>query len=488
MKSTIRINNFEAKIAVVDDDLGIRTLLTEVLAENGCTVEQYGSGDELLLDAFGDVNPSKLITDSSYLALKKFDLIISDINMRHVSGNDLLRVFQAKTPQIPVVLITAFGTIDHAVEALHHGAFHYLVKPFKISELLSIIRKALEMSALQEDNELLRQQINKSFELGNGIIGKSKSMLDLFEVIKKIAPSSANVLITGESGTGKELIARAIHKFGPRKNAPFIAINCTAIPETLLESELFGHAKGSFTGAHQRKKGLIEEAQGGTLFLDEIGDMSQSMQAKLLRVLQDKHIRSVGDNRETNVDVRILTATNKDLKSALKQGSFREDLYYRISVIPVRIPPLRERKEDIPMLIDYFLRKYSAINGFSKKSITKRALRKLTNYQFEGNVRELENLIERAVVLASTEVIDECDFQNHEILSSTDAESTTTDQWPTLEDLERRYIEKVLAFCDGKKDKTAQILGVNRRTLYRKEREYGWVTDLEDPGSSPSTP
>ena len=284
------------------------------------------------------------------------DLIISDIKMPQMDGLEFTSRLQTLRPEIPIILITAFGSIETAIEAMRRGAFHYVVKPFKLTEMAVQVDRALEHRKLQRDNTALRQEVKKSWALGN-VIGKSAGMKAVFELVQRVSQATANVLITGESGTGKEMVARAIHQSGPRANKPFIAINCTAIPETLLESELFGHAKGSFTGAIQRKRGLFEEAEGGTLFLDEIGDMNVALQSKLLRVIQERKVRAVGDNVTKDVDVRIIAATHKDLKLAIKEGRFRDDLYYRLSVIPIVIPPLRHRPEDIPLLAEHFLKK-----------------------------------------------------------------------------------------------------------------------------------
>jgi DNA-binding NtrC family response regulator len=313
------------------------------------------------------------------------------------------------------------------------------------------------------------------------VIGKSAGMKAVFDLVGRVSAATANILITGESGTGKEMVARAIHQSGPRMNKPFVAINCSAIPETLLESELFGHAKGSFTGAIQRKRGLFEEADGGTLFLDEIGDMNVSLQSKLLRVIQERKVRAVGENIARDVDVRLIAATHKDLKAAIKEGRFREDLYYRLSVIPIVIPPLRHRKEDIPLLAEHFLKKYAATNNAKVKGFTKRAMAKLVGLKWEGNVRELENMVERAVVLCQESLIDEADIPSPETRNAEEFFGSATTDFPTVSQLEKRYIQLVLEKTGGRKDKAAQILGINRRTLYRKEREYGLIAQETQP-------
>jgi two-component system response regulator HydG len=370
--------------------------------------------------------------------------------------------------------MTAFGSIETAIEAMRRGAFHYVVKPLKLAEMGVNVERAMDHRKLQRDNTALRQAVKKSWGMGT-LIGKSAGMKSVFDLVGRVSQVTANVFITGESGTGKEMVARAIHESGPRAQKPFVAINCTAIPETLLESELFGHAKGSFTGAIQRKRGLFEEAQGGTLFLDEIGDMNVALQSKLLRVIQEKKVRAVGENMARDVDVRIIAATHKDLKAAIRDGRFREDLFYRLSVIPIVIPPLRQRPDDIPLLADHFLKKYAATNNVKVKGFTKRATAKLSKMRWEGNVRELENLIERATVLCAGALIDEADIPTPETATAEQFFASATGDFPTIEQLERRYMEVVLEKTAGRKDKAAQILGINRRTLYRKEREYGFV-------------
>jgi two-component system response regulator HydG len=406
------------------------------------------------------------------------DLIISDIKMPQIDGLDFTTRLKTVRPEIPVILITAFGSIETAIEAMKRGAFHYVVKPFKLAEMSVNVERALEHRKLTRDNSALRHELKRGWSLGGtgGIIGKSPGMKVVFDLVARVSQATANILITGESGTGKERVARAIHEGGPRASRPFVAINCTAIPEALLESELFGHAKGSFTGATQRKKGLFEEAEGGTLFLDEIGDMDPALQSKLLRVIQERKIRAVGENTTRDIDVRIIAATHKDLKAAIKDGRFREDLYYRLSVIPIVIPPLRHRKEDIPILAEHFLAKYAAMNNVRVRGFTKPAIAKLVELKWEGNVRELENVIERAVVLATGEWIDVADLPSAEEASIDHFYGAATGDFPTIDQLERRYIELVMAKTAGRKDKAAQILGINRRTLYRKEREYGLLS------------
>jgi DNA-binding NtrC family response regulator len=457
------MKSLKGKILVTDDEKEIRELLSDFLTAEGYDVTCFPSAPKALEALQSGMEP---------------DLIISDLKMAEMDGMQFLKKVKKDRPAIPMILATGFASVDTAIEAMRNGAYDYIVKPLKLAELEVLIQRALERTQLSKDNEVLRKEVKKSWSFKD-MLGKSSGMQTVFDLVSRVSHSTANVLVTGESGTGKEMVARAIHDMGPRKSKPFVAINCTAIPETLLESELFGHAKGSFTGAIARKKGLIEEANGGTLFLDEIGDMSPPLQAKLLRVLQERKIRPVGDNNFINVDVRVIAATHKDLKAAIREDRFREDLYYRLSVIPIMIPPLRDRTEDIPLLAEHFLRKYSAANASEGsprvQGFTKAALNKLVTLRWEGNVRELENVVERAVVLCPSSHIDVSDIPDPEKAGAQEAVKGIITDFPTLIQLEERYMQLVLQKTAGRKDKAAQILGINRRTLYRKEREYGWV-------------
>ncbi len=460
------MRELKGRIVVVDDDKEMRSLLEDYFGNEGFEVTCFSVATDALeaLGPGGNLSQDKAEGD--------VDLIISDIKMPQIDGLEFTSRLQTLRPEIPTILITAFGSIETAIEAMRRGAFHYVVKPFKLAEMAMNAQRALEHRKLQRDNTALRQEVKKSWNFGS-VIGKSAGMKAVYDLVSRVSQATANILITGESGTGKEMVARAIHENGPRAHKPFVAINCTAIPETLLESELFGHAKGSFTGAIQRKRGLFEEAEGGTLFLDEIGDMNVSLQSKLLRVIQERKVRAVGENLARDVNVRIVAATHKDIKAAIKDGRFREDLYYRLSVIPIVIPPLRHRKEDIPLLAEHFLKKYAATNNLKVKGFTKRAIAKLVGLKWEGNVRELENVIERAVVLCTNTLIDETDIPSPETQNADNFFAESTGDFPTLSQLEERYMRLVLEKTGGRKDKAAQILGMNRRTLYRKEREYG---------------
>jgi DNA-binding NtrC family response regulator len=455
-------------VLVIDDDAAMRSMVADFIRSEGHQVTE----STLASEALSRIEQGKC-------DLSSLDLVIRDLNMPEMTGLEFIAKFRIIAPNVPIILITAFGSIETAIEAIRKGAFDYTTKPFKLAEMSLTVARALRFRDLHLENLRLQSEIEQTQSFRK-IIGKSPGMREVFDLIRRVGPASANVLITGESGTGKERVANAIHSEGPRRTKPFIAINCTAIPEALLESELFGHAKGAFTGAVGRKRGLFEEAEGGTVFLDEIGDMNLALQAKLLRVIQEKRVRAVGENQDREIDIRIIAATHKDLKAAIKNGTFREDLYYRLSVIPIVIPPLRHRKEDIPLLADYFLKKYAADNNSPVKGFSQEAIARLLSMSWEGNVRELENVIERAVVLTRGELIEAKDLPSAgEGSIDSFFESTQSGTLPTLDEIEKRYFKFVLDKTGGRKEKAAQILGVNRRTLYRKEREYGFIEDTE---------
>ena len=456
-------------IVVIDDDPEMRSMLVDQLEMEGYKVSKYSDGREALAFLNGSKPDSELV-----------ELVITDLRMPDVDGLSLLRNFKPKHPDVPVIIMTAFATVESAVEGLRKGAFDYLTKPFKLAEMSHAVERAIMFGRLQRENKSLSKEIKKTWAL-NEIVGKSAPMQEIFDLVERVASSISSVLITGESGTGKEVIAKAIHQRSPRAGKNFIAVNCTAIPDTLLESELFGHVKGSFTGATSDKRGLFDEAEGGTLFLDEIGDMDISLQAKLLRVLQERQIRPVGATQSKSVDVRIIAATHKDLKKAIANATFREDLYYRLAVIPIVMPALRHRPEDIPLLAHHFLNKYSLLNGGRVHGFTQEALQKLMALPWPGNVRELENLVERLVVLSKNPVIQVEDIPSGEEKNFETFFGQNVASLPSLEELEKRYISLVLEKTGSKKEKAAQILGINRRTLYRKERDYGFVTSDQEP-------
>ncbi|MBM4394734.1 MAG: sigma-54-dependent Fis family transcriptional regulator [Deltaproteobacteria bacterium] len=444
-------------MVIVDDEKDMCDLVVDFLGGAGYEVEAAHDGREAL----------EVVKRSDP------DVVITDLRMPDVDGMDLLATLRSERPEIPVIMVTAFGSIDRAIEAMRAGAFYFVTKPFKLRELEALVAKAVEQRRLMEENRRLRREVQDRYDFKQ-IVGHSKAMTEVFRLVRLVADSASNVLILGASGTGKELVARAIHYSGPRATGPFVPINCSAIPEGLLESELFGHTRGAFTGAYQARRGLFVEASGGTLFLDEIGDMGLGLQAKLLRVLQDRVVRPIGGNKASSVDARVIVATNRDLKQAVKEGTFREDLYYRLSVLPVRLPLLSERVEDIPLLVDHFLRRHAENTGTKPKRVTPRAMDALQRRAWDGNVRELENIMERLCVLTRSDVLDVED------LPVAAAQESAPDwfgpgEFPTLRDLERRYVERVLAHMGGNKDRAARVLGVNRRTLYRMQDR--WVDE-----------
>jgi DNA-binding NtrC family response regulator len=402
-----------------------------------------------------------------------FDLVLLDIHLPEMSGLELLERIHADRPGLPAIVMTAFGSISTAVEAMKLGAEDYISKPFQLDELLIVVKKALERRSLQMEVERLRSAVHGRYDFSN-IIGRSKPMQDLFEVIKRISlRRDASVLIIGSTGTGKELVARAIHFNSDRRDEAFIPINCSAIPETLMESELFGHQKGSFTGAHESRPGLIEDANGGTIFLDEINSISLNMQVKLLRVLQERNVRRVGGRQAIPVDVRFISATNEDLEGMVRAGTFRQDLFYRLNVVPVRIPDLKDRREDIPLLVQHFLQGFAERAGEPLRRFTPEAMRVLMTHNWPGNVRELENAIEYALTMGMTETLGVDDLPDKVTNPDRDIVEEAALDGATLGEMERRYILRVLKKMGGHQIKTAEVLGIDRRTLYRRLRQYG---------------
>ncbi|MBI3129061.1 MAG: sigma-54-dependent Fis family transcriptional regulator [Candidatus Tectomicrobia bacterium] len=447
--------NNGASILVVDDEERVRTLLSRLLTEEGYQVDAVASGEEALRAA----------EEGSY------EVVLTDLMMPGMSGIELLVQLRRLNSETEVILLTAHGTVDSAVEAMRKGAFHYLSKPFKLDEVRVYVQKAVEESRNQRELLGLRREVRQRFEFSN-IIGKSKPMMEVFDLIRRVARSNSTVLIQGKSGTGKELVAKAIHYNSPRSSQPFIAINCSAITETLLESELFGHMKGSFTGAVSSKKGLFEEAQSGTIFLDEIGEISAALQVKLLRVLQDHEIRRVGGNQSIKVDVRVITATNRDLAEAVRQKEFRDDFYYRLNVVTIHLPTLKDRPEDIPLLAQHFLAKYAKAAGTGVSQISKDAMRALMRYSWPGNIRELENVIERAITLGAEGEIQPEDLPD--VLRREEGE-ITLDAIPvemSMQEVEKAHIERVLKHTGGQVSQAARMLGIDRRTIYRKMQAY----------------
>jgi two-component system response regulator PilR (NtrC family) len=453
----------QPSVLIVDDEASMREFLLILLEREGYLPVAAENAEVAL----------RLLAD------RQFDLVISDVNMPGLNGIGLLERIKSQSPETLVMVMTAFSTTEQAVEAMKFGAYNYLAKPFNVEEIKLQIKKALETQRLIRDNAILRTRAvaKDSF---SGLVGKSRKMSQLFEMIEKVATSGVTVLISGESGTGKELVAKAIHHNSDRRDRPFIAVNCGAIPETLMESEFFGHVKGSFTGAFADRPGLFEAANGGTLFLDEIGEVPLLLQSKLLRVLQEREVRRIGGGETKKVDVRILTATNRNLEQQITEGSFREDLYYRLNVVELSLPPLRERPEDIPLLLEHFFGKHLGTKLTAANLITPEALDFLWNYHFPGNVRELENIIERAVALGSREITLEMLPQqvvrfnkSYENIGELEIPVEGIDLEKYLESIERRFLLKSLEKSAGVRKKAAELLGMTFRSFRYKLAKHG---------------
>ncbi len=446
-----------ANILLVDDEKSVRSTLSLFLTKAGYKVEEAASGDEA----------EKKITSSP------FDLVITDLKMKPTDGLQVLRATKESNPITEVIVMTGFGTVESGVEAMKSGAYDYIQKPFNKDEFLIVVDKALERKQLLIEVEHLQEELKEKYRFEN-IVGNSNEMLDVLSMVSKVAQTDSTVLISGESGTGKELIAKAIHLNSRRKNRSFITINCGALPENLQESELFGHVRGAFTGAIRDKRGLFQEANGGTLFLDEVGETAPLTQVKLLRFLQDGEIRRVGENDPLYVDVRLLAATNLDLEKAIEDGRFREDLYYRLNVIPIHMPPLRKRRDDIPLLANTFLDKYTKRTKKKVVSISPEALQFLSRYDWPGNVRELENVIERAVILTNRNVIMPEDLPSSVGGPAKSAPISNVYQGEvTLEELEKGHILSALEHYNWNQKQASQILGISTTTLWRKLKSYG---------------
>ena len=447
------------KVLIVDDEENMRHLLAVILDKEGYKIDEAKDGK----DALGQLDRNE------------FDFILTDIRMPKMNGMDFLDELKKRNSDALCIVMSAYGNVDTAIEAMKKGAYDYISKPFKPDEVVLTLRKAAERQMLYRENRALKTQADKIYGL-EGIIAQSRVMKEIFRSIEKIAEYKTTILITGESGTGKELVARAIHQTSPRKNKPFIAINCGALPENLLESELFGHLKGAFTGATVTKKGLFEEAHGGSIFLDEIGELPFQLQVKLLRVLQEDEIRKVGDTKTQTIDTRVIVATIRNLEQEVKKGNFREDLFYRLNVLPIHLPPLRERKEDLPFLVDHFIKKFNQKFNLNVKGIVKEGLEKLLNYHWPGNIRELENAIERAIVLTEAEKIQ---------LSSLPKEISSGLGKPNVyvrgdslsikkatKSLERDLICRALQTTKGNRTRAAKLLEISHRALLYKMKEY----------------
>ena len=454
-------------ILVVDDEESMREFLSIMLKREGYGVNVASDGAQAL----------ELLKQNSY------DLIISDIQMPRLGGFELLAQVMSRTPETAMIMVTAFSSTEQAVEAMKQGAYDYITKPFKNEEIRLIVKNALERKTLRQENQELKKELGRRYSFGN-LIGKSRSMQQVYDLIAKVAASRSNILVTGESGTGKELVARAIHYNSDRHEAPFVPINCGAIPENLLESELFGHEKGSFTGAIQQKSGLFEVANGGTLFLDEIGELPAMMQVKLLRVLQEREVRRVGGTRDISVDVRVVAATNKDLEAEVTSGTFREDLFYRLNVIRLALPPLRDRRDDIPLLIEHF---YQKLTGKKGLHVTEKAMRRLLDYGWPGNIRELENIVERCLVLGQGEELSE-DSLPANLVADTPAAEGQFSQIPDtgldidayLGAIEKDILLKALDKTGGVRKKAAELLGISFRSIRYRLAKFGIEADGDE--------
>jgi two-component system response regulator HydG len=454
----------QATVLVVDDDPGHRTTLQTIIRSWGYTVDAADDGG----------------TAVEKVRRRPYDLILMDVRMAAMSGIEALKRIKNYNPAIPILIMTAYSSVESAVEALKSGAYDYLTKPLDFEVLKLTIERALEHTELKEENRVLKQRLQAGFDMRQ-IIGKSRAMKSLLEMTAMIAASEATVLITGESGTGKELIARAIHFNSGRRDNPLVVVNCAALTDTLLESELFGHEKGAFTGADRRREGRFMQADSGTIFLDEIGETSPVMQAKLLRVIQEREIQRVGGEKPLKVDVRILAATNRDLEAAVAEGRFREDLYYRLNVVTLPMPPLRERGDDIPLLAQHFVRQYASKNRKTVRGFSPLAMDMLLKYDWPGNVRELENAVERAVILLTGDLISEKELPlsitgayNGPVAPAAAIPGGSPDTGPRpLDEVEREAIMAALEAAGGNKSEAARRLGINRKTLHKKLKSYG---------------
>jgi len=455
-----------ATILVVDDEKNIREGLAEALSLDGHAVRTAADGAEAL----------RAVEESLV------DLVITDLKMPALSGSELLKTLASRYPGLPVIVLTGHGTIEDAVEAMRYGAFDFLTKPVNLDHLSMLAKRALERGELSRKNRELEAEIEAQ-RRSSSIIGSSQEMKRVFELVRRVAPTKASVLVTGESGVGKELVADAIHNLSPRRDGPFVKVHCAALAESLLESELFGHEKGSFTGAQARKRGRFELADKGSLFLDEIGEINQNVQIKILRVLQERRFERVGGEETVETDVRIVAATNRDLKKEIAEGRFREDLYYRLNVVNIHVPPLRERRDDIPLLAMAFLKEFAGENGKSVEGFDPKARSALYAYGWPGNVRELRNCVESAVVMARGGLVGLDDLPPT-LRASGEDRDIRVPAGSSLAEAEKILIRETLAAQNGNKSRSAEILGIGRKTLYQKIEEYG----IEAPGAAEKAP
>ncbi len=446
----------KGKILVVDDEIKMRRVLQMILQKEGYEIVTSKDGREAL----------------QKVEEENFDLVLTDMKMPGLSGIDLLKKIRESDKEIPVIMITAYGTVETAVKAMKEGAYDYLLKPFEKDEMKIIVANALKMKTLVRENRYLRGELEEKYKLDN-VIGKSSQMQEIYKILREVANTKATVLIQGETGTGKTLVARALHFNSSGKEKPFIHVNCAALPEGLLESELFGHVKGAFTDAVANKPGKFELANAGTIFLDEIVELSPMLQVKLLRVLQEKEFEQVGGIKTIKIDVRVIAATNRDIKKALEGGLLREDLYYRLNVISINIPPLREHKEDIPLLVEYFLQKFNRESGKNIKGVSPQAMDMLMNYNWPGNVREVENVIERAVILGSKNTLLPQSLPLHLKEESDKMEIHIPPEGIPLEKVEKSLIREALKMTKGNQSRAAKLLDISRNTLRYRIRKFG---------------
>ncbi len=443
------------RILVVEDEDKLRRVIELQLTSAGFDVDKGATAEDGLK------------------VVDRADLVLTDLKLPRMDGLEFLALIRRQNSVVPVVMMTAFGSVETAVEAMKAGATDFLLKPFSLDHLMQVVHKALEMRELRDENRLLKQELGRRYEFDN-IIGRSEAMQEIFATIERVGPTRATVLLAGESGVGKDLIARAIHFHSPRRDRPLVKINCTAIPENLMESELFGYEKGAFTGAQTSKPGKFEQADTGTVFLDEIGDVPAAIQVKLLRVLQEREFERLGSNATRHIDVRVVAATNQDLRAALEQGTFREDLYYRLNVVPLNIPPLRDRKQDIPFLANHFVHKLAPETGCRVESITDAGMAKLMSYHWPGNVRELENVIERSLVMCSGTELDAADIKLEEApRPRTQNDTHFLPEGLTLDQYEQEIIREALRRADGNKSQAARMLGLTRNALRYRLTQMG---------------
>jgi len=443
------------RILVVEDEEKLRRVIELQLLSSGFEVDKAATAEEGL----------KIVD--------RADLVLTDLKLPNMDGMEFLNLIRRQNAQLPVLMMTAFGSVEAAVGAMKAGATDFLLKPFSLDHLMQVVNKALEVRALRDENRQLKEELGRRYEFDN-IVGRSQPMQEIFAAIERVAPTRATVLLAGESGVGKDLIARAIHFHSPRRDRPLVKINCTAIPENLMESELFGYEKGAFTGANTSKPGKFEQADTGTVFLDEIGDVPAAIQVKLLRVLQEREFERLGSNVTRHIDVRVIAATNQDLRAALEQGTFREDLYYRLNVVPLNIPSLRERKQDIPFLANHFVQKLAPETGSRVESITDAAMEKLMQYHWPGNVRELENVIERSLVMCSGTQLDVADIKlENAPRARPQADNHFLPEGMTLDGYEQELIREALRRADGNKSQAARLLGLTRNALRYRLTQMG---------------